>query len=341
MENLRKNIPEECKVCEVQCPDVETANPKLCLAINSIFVIGYIILGVYVAYLTSKYFRASSGFLNLKKVILLEGLLYCLLRVIRYSWLLGKLPYKSQIILLIDQIIYMWGLWILYLTYCNMLVFWGNILQKNHTPVSWIGRRMKFVLFGAVISVFILSTGAAICFSLIPDSKTILLAFNVLLLILVLSTAISYMIEGWRVLRLLKSFAVNESRSSANIEYSKKITTISLSTSIALLTTFAVVIISTVLKQGFFPHSFLYCQMTHIFYKITEWILLLTIILPLRSTKRVKAMQNHNVNTKTVHVGMHVSESRSKSNNSYSSSNPNAIHNADLSLSSSRNSYDS
>eukprot|EP01114_Cavostelium_apophysatum_P006532 TRINITY_DN17881_c0_g1_i1.p1 TRINITY_DN17881_c0_g1~~TRINITY_DN17881_c0_g1_i1.p1 ORF type:complete len:326 (-),score=-3.64 TRINITY_DN17881_c0_g1_i1:53-1030(-) len=273
------SIPEEFHICDPICSDVPTANISFCIGASSTILGVSFILGVLLCIELVRQFRNDPRWrkLTLKNITYYFGLIYCVLRVIRYSLVLAKIPYKGPTALVFDQLLYYYAMEALIVMWSVLLIFWGYLCRTNFPSHAWFGVRMKWVFLIGNSFAFVLFTTAAITFVVV---NYLWFYFTGVIALLCLGFAIGYLVEGAKVLSMVKKIVENDSTQTTLL---RRLTFSTICASAVLLITFVVVI-----AGSFAPTDYNSCEAWQLAFRLCEFSMLGVLCGPLvgRSNER-------------------------------------------------------
>lgn len=152
------------------------------------------------------------------------------------------------------------------------LISQANMLQKNKTPRSWINHQIKYILLAFIAVLFVLMTICPIA-TLSADYNTVTLIVNGLFLIICLVVVIMMVIEGIKVMKLVKTLELDQ-------QLLKTVTKLVIGSSVSLLVVMLVLIITSL--ASVVDNDTDICMVSTFFYRALEIGVMTLLAYPLR-----------------------------------------------------------
>jgi len=301
-------LHEECKSpCDAECA-LDTScddNASICIVFPVLYIVAFSLWGILASVRLVQFFKYSGGYRwSLKKLLYLFGIITAVLRVIRYIFVITGVAFVNTSLFLIDQYFYVAPLATLFSMYALLIAFWGSILQKKKTPVSWIDTKMKRILIVTTIIVCVSLTVLPI-----TDIFTSvgLLIFNVVIVFIIAGLAGFMIVKGRKVRSMLETFYVGTDKEVVkNREVTTTVTNLVVGSSIGYAISIGVLIAATIARN--IEEGFTLCMASHFVYRVLELGMMTLLTYPLRkfgdgtTSTKVTIVSSPNSSTSAVAV---------------------------------------
>lgn len=286
-ENM-KYVDKKCQVCEISClaNTVPCDHVWSCTLYNILTLLGSCIEMIVLSYHLFVFYKIEGKKWTTKKGIFWFANLVCVLHILRFALLIERFPFWGIAALYIDELLLMWPYPALFAMYSLLLYFWGNLVYGTGKNATWLGRNSLVVLIVFNIASFSIFSLDGLMTIFDFDNVWIVDTF---LGVICLSMGIGFLVQGTKVHRLIKYIQLPTSRGEQQHQkLQRKFTVITIQASVTLLIVFIIVSGGALLRMTVLAKSLLGCQINFILVKLSEFVLIAIVCIPLSDTFKRK-----------------------------------------------------
>jgi len=269
----------ECYACDTLCGICDSScSLEYCYIANTLTVFFFGCVMIALSIRSVQFFIYSpKPTWNFKKIIYICGIVVCILRISRWSLLLGKVNMP----LVLDRILYWYGSGLIIAMYSLLIAFWANLCSKDMVVFSWLGGRMKKIFIGWTLILFGIWTCFAVIERYLHDNIGVVLSANATGLFLLLSVTIATTVEGYKVRKVLIASTTKREITERDRKLVKTITSLVTTISIGFICFFLLVAAATVVRLKVSAEFNLY-QSIQLLYRALELTALVLICWPIK-----------------------------------------------------------